>query len=103
VKSLIVCLSIFMLSACRERPSPRLVERCLTDIKNQLCHCHAYQLDAEDSGSLGETISKPLEYCHKLIGFPLKDWASVHMYIEEWNNIYRANQNDYPPIEGLPY
>lgn len=84
MKSLIILLLMTFLAGCRsverrlvcselKRQEFKPLELCDISFKFSRCRCRLYDLNTHNA--LSEAVNHPIEYCDKLSGFAVEDFA----------------------------
>lgn len=98
LKNLPVMSLVIFLSSCQsidlsletEQCSPYFVyqldenqKQTAIDIDKSKCFCRPYHFSKDYVGSKGTTVTKPINYCEKLVGFPVKQYPHVATFWEK--------------------
>jgi hypothetical protein len=57
------------------------------DIEKSKCFCRPYEFKLSHVGSFGTIITKDINYCEKLVGFPVQQYPHVATF---WEQVRKA-------------
>lgn len=89
LSQILILLLTICLSSCDDFPSITPKERCVIVLLPEIptmdesyCRCHLYQWSSENIGRISESVSHPINYCNKLIGFNADDSLAIYTWEE---------------------